>query len=86
MQEKQRKLKEKEEKEALKRIAPSEMFKVGDEASKYSAYDEKGIPTHMANGEEVSKKQRKKLEKAYEVRLKSFETVSVFSSVNSVSF
>uniref|UniRef100_A0A0N5AW37 Cysteine--tRNA ligase, cytoplasmic n=1 Tax=Syphacia muris TaxID=451379 RepID=A0A0N5AW37_9BILA len=72
--ERQRKQKEREEKEALKRIPPEEMFKVGDEAGKYSKYDERGVPTHLANGEEVSKKQRKKLEKLFETRKKLFES------------
>ncbi|VDO77455.1 unnamed protein product [Heligmosomoides polygyrus] len=52
--EKERKAAEKAEKDALKRIPPQEMFSRGDEASKYSKWDENGIPTHTAEGEEVS--------------------------------
>lgn len=74
--ERERKLKEREEREAMKRIPPTEMFKTGEESLKYSKFDEKGIPTHLANGEEVSKKQRKKLEKLYDARAKAFETKS----------
>ena len=55
--EKDKKAKEKAEKEAAKdaarRINPLEMFKQGEEGAKYKAWDEKGIPTHMADGEEV---------------------------------
>jgi len=48
---------------------------VGEDAAKYSKYDDKGIPTHTADGEEVSKKQRKKLEKQYELHEKKFSGV-----------
>ncbi|VDD92361.1 unnamed protein product [Enterobius vermicularis] len=75
--ERQLKLKEKEEKAARKSIPPCEMFRVGEEASKYSEYDERGIPTHLANGDEVSKKQRKKLEKLYEARVRACEKVAI---------
>lgn len=63
-------------KEAAKRISPAKMFKQGEEAGKYSKYDENGIPTHLANGEEISKKQRKKLEKLYETQQKNYAQVS----------
>uniref|UniRef100_A0A915PWB8 Cysteine--tRNA ligase, cytoplasmic n=1 Tax=Setaria digitata TaxID=48799 RepID=A0A915PWB8_9BILA len=76
-EEKRRKECEKAEKEALKRIPPWEMFKQGKEASKYSKYDDKGIPTHVASGEEISKKQRKKLEKLYETQQKSYEQIEI---------
>ncbi|VDO64750.1 unnamed protein product [Haemonchus placei] len=52
-EEKERKAAERAEKEALKRIPPQEMFCRGDEAAKYSKWDENGIPTHTADGEEV---------------------------------
>merc|ERR1712037_893588 len=41
--------------DAKKRINPSEMFK--SETDKYSKFDEKGIPTHNAKGEEIPKSQ-----------------------------
>ncbi|KHN71826.1 Cysteine--tRNA ligase, cytoplasmic [Toxocara canis] len=75
LKEKERKLKEKKEKEAAKRIPPWEMFKRGEEATRYSKYDDKGIPTHSADGEEISKKQRKKLEKLYETQQRNYEQV-----------
>lgn len=56
-------------------MPPEEMFKHGEEAAKYSKYDDKGIPTHLANGEEISKKQRKKLEKLYETQQKNYKQV-----------
>ncbi|KAK6023665.1 cysteine--tRNA ligase [Ostertagia ostertagi] len=72
-EEKERKAAEKAEKEALKRIPPQEMFCRGDEAAKYSKWDENGIPTHTADGEEISKKQRKKLEKLWETQQKNYQ-------------
>ncbi|VDN04473.1 unnamed protein product [Thelazia callipaeda] len=73
--EKQRKKYEAERKEAIKRIPPWELFKRGEEAKKYSEYDEKGIPISFANGEEISKKLRKKLEKLYEIQQKNYSEV-----------
>ncbi|VDM55334.1 unnamed protein product [Angiostrongylus costaricensis] len=52
-EEKERQAAEKAAKEALKHISPQEMFCRGDEAAKYSKWDENGIPTHTATGEEV---------------------------------
>lgn len=56
-QEKEQKARERAEKEAaknaLKNVSPQEMFKTGDEAKKYSNWDGQGIPTHMADGQEV---------------------------------
>ncbi|KAK6042997.1 hypothetical protein COOONC_19498 [Cooperia oncophora] len=72
-EEKERKAAEKAEKEASKRIPPQEMFCRGDEAAKYSKWDENGIPTHTADGEEISKKQRKKLEKLWETQQKNYQ-------------
>ena len=47
------------------RTAPADLFKTGEYAGKYSQYDAQGIPTHEADGAEVSKKGRKNLEAAY---------------------
>lgn len=55
------------------------MFKQGKDAAKFLKYDDKGIPTHLANGEEISKKQRKKLEKLYETQQKNYEEVYFFT-------
>lgn len=52
------------------------MFKVGNYVGKYSQYDDKGIPTHTTDGEEVSKGQRKKLEKLWENQKKKFDQVA----------
>ncbi|VDK85534.1 unnamed protein product [Onchocerca ochengi] len=75
-EEKHRKQCEKAAKEASKSIPPWEMFKQGKEAEKFLKYDDKGIPTHLASGEEISKKQRKKLEKLYETQQKNYEQVA----------
>ncbi|VDN57754.1 unnamed protein product [Dracunculus medinensis] len=75
--EKQRKQREKDAKEASKRIPPWEMFKQSEEKGKYSKFDDKGIPTHLINGEEISKRQRKKLEKLYETQAKNYAEVQL---------
>ncbi|XP_065206637.1 cysteine--tRNA ligase, cytoplasmic isoform X2 [Planococcus citri] len=59
--EKERKLALQAEKDALKKIPPSELFK--KETNKYSKFDEKGLPTHDAEGKEISKGLLKKLQK-----------------------
>jgi cysteinyl-tRNA synthetase len=58
------------EKEALKKLPPSEIFK--SETDKYSKFDEKGIPTHDAAGNELSKSALKKLTKLYEAQEKRY--------------
>jgi len=72
--EKEKKRLEKEKleqlKEAQKKIPPSEMFK--SETDKYSAFDEKGMPTHDAEGKEISKGQIKKLLKLYQTQEKKY--------------
>ena len=57
-------------KEALKKIPPSELFR--RETDKYSAFDERGIPTHDVEGKELSKSLVKKLVKEYEGHVKVF--------------
>ena len=47
-------------------VAPAEMFKLATD--KYSKFDEQGIPTHTAAGEELSKKQRQGAEKEFKKR------------------
>jgi len=71
--EKDRKKREAEEKEKQKRIPPEELFKSEADKSKYSRFDAKGIPTHDANGEEIPKTQRKKLEKQWEQQEKRYK-------------
>nr|XP_010955107.2 cysteine--tRNA ligase, cytoplasmic [Camelus bactrianus] len=61
-----------QEQEAAKlakmKIPPSEMFL--SETDKYSKFDENGLPTHDAEGKELSKGQAKKLKKLFEVQEK----------------
>ena len=73
--EKQRQImKEKSEKaEAQRKIPPSQMFRVEEEVTKYSAFDEKGIPTHFQNGKEIQGKERKSLITKSEIQLKKYE-------------
>ena len=59
--------KKKAEKEAQNKIKAEEMF-LGN--SKYSAWDDRGIPTNLADGNKLSKSEAKKLEKAWEKQKK----------------
>ena len=60
------------EEEAQRRIPPGEIFKL--EAEKWSKFDEKGIPTHDAKGEEIPKAQMKKLQKRYDAQEKKYKS------------
>ena len=44
-----------------------ELFRQGQYEGQFSAYDDEGIPTHTADGSEVSKRARNKLLKKYEL-------------------
>lgn len=65
-------LRKKQEQEAAKlakmRVPPSELFL--SERDKYSRFDENGLPTHDADGKELSKGQAKKLRKLLEAQEK----------------
>ena len=52
--------KERERAERAK-VSPSEMFRGPDMHKLYSRWDDDGVPTHLADGEELSKSARKKL-------------------------
>merc|ERR1712111_168641 len=56
--------------EAQRKIPPSELFK--GETDKYSKFDDKGMPTHDAKGEELPKSQLKKLQKVYAAQEKKY--------------
>ncbi|KAJ3096552.1 hypothetical protein HDU97_005786 [Phlyctochytrium planicorne] len=75
--EKEAKRKIEAEKEAEKlakgATTPQQMFKEGENAGLYSKWDEKGIPTHKADGEELSKSGLKKLQKQWEAQEKLHE-------------
>merc|ERR1712037_183856 len=58
--------------EAQKRIPPGDLFK--DQTDKYSKFDDKGVPTHDAKGEEIPKSQQKKLQKLYDAQEKKYNT------------
>jgi cysteinyl-tRNA synthetase len=73
--EEKKRLKEEQERKALEaklkreqqlKIPPEEMFL--KETDKYSQFDDKGIPTHDAEGKPLSDKQRKKLTKQWQVQ------------------
>lgn len=60
---KEKQQQEKAAKEAKAKIPPSEMFR--SEVDKYSQFDENGVPTHDASGEQLSASQVKKLKKLH---------------------
>lgn len=64
------KAKKEEERLAKMKINPLEMFQ---DSKLYSEWDEQGIPTKDAKGEEVSKSMRKKLTKQYQQQEKLYQ-------------
>merc|ERR1712203_704069 len=52
------------------KIPPEEMFR--KETDKYSAWDDKGVPTLLADGKEVPKAQQKKLQKLWSAQEKKY--------------
>lgn len=62
----QQKLAKEQEKLEKAKVDPKDMFKIGENSGKYSKFEENGLPTHMAAGEEVSKSLKKKLAKEQE--------------------
>ena len=56
--------------EAQRKMPPSELFR--GETDKYSKFDDKGMPTHDAKGEELNKSQLKKLQKLYDAQEKKY--------------
>jgi cysteinyl-tRNA synthetase len=66
LKEKEERRKEQEERDALSRIPASEWAKTAFPAERFSRFDERGIPTHDSEGNELSKGQRKKHLKDYE--------------------
>ncbi|KAL8589222.1 hypothetical protein ACOMHN_017024 [Nucella lapillus] len=61
----------KAEKDAQKRMPPSELFV--SQTDKYSKFDDKGMPTHDAEGKELTKSAVKKLTKLYEAQEKKYK-------------
>ncbi|KYN07250.1 PREDICTED: cysteine--tRNA ligase, cytoplasmic [Cyphomyrmex costatus] len=57
-------------KEGQKRIPPNDMFRL--EKDKYSQFDDKGLPTHDAEGKEISKSLFKKLQKLQQAQEKRY--------------
>merc|ERR1712190_489572 len=62
------------EKEARKKQDPHHMFL--EETDKYSKFDGNGVPTHDVNGEPLSKKGVKKLQKEWDNQKKLFESAN----------
>ena len=53
-------------------IAPEQMFR--NQPELYSAFDDEGIPTKDAEGNEITKSMQKKLKKEWEKQKKLFES------------
>lgn len=61
-------------KKAMENVDPKVMFKMGEEMlSKYSAWDEEGLPTHDKEGVELTKSAIKKLKKDWLKQKKTFD-------------
>lgn len=59
-------------KEERMKIRPEDLFKLGKEyKGQFSKYDDDGIPTHLADGTEVSKSAKKKLAKEQKKHVKA---------------
>jgi glutaminyl-tRNA synthetase len=59
--------------DVLMTIEPKDLFKLAPEyEGKYSKFDDTGLPTHLADGTEVTKSARKKLEKERTKHAKKF--------------
>uniref|UniRef100_A0A8D8A5I5 Cysteine--tRNA ligase, cytoplasmic n=1 Tax=Culex pipiens TaxID=7175 RepID=A0A8D8A5I5_CULPI len=58
-------------KDAQRKINPVDMFRA--ETDKYSAWDERGLPTHDVEGKEISKGQQKKLQKLQQAQEKRYQ-------------
>lgn len=58
-------------KDAQRKINPVDMFRA--ETDKYSAFDERGLPTHDTEGKEISKGQQKKLQKLQQQQEKRYQ-------------
>merc|ERR1712150_120773 len=69
-----------EELEAKKKTPPTEMFKTKEYEGKFSKFDEKGMPTHDAKGEEMPKSQLKKLQKLFQAQEKRYNEYMAISN------
>merc|ERR1711988_1373633 len=63
------------EKERLSKIPPAQFFKE-TRGSEFSKYDEKGLPTHDKDGEELKKSAIKKLQKDLEKHEKLYKSAN----------
>ena len=64
---------QKAKEEAEKKGCPQEEFFQKFQKDKFSQYDEQGIPTHNAKGEELNEQHRKKLTKEWEKQAKTYK-------------
>jgi cysteinyl-tRNA synthetase len=67
------------EKMARLHLAPQDMFR--KKLDLYSAFDVDGIPTHAADGKELSKSTLRKLQKDWEKQKKMYETYKKMENI-----
>ena len=61
------------EADAKARQDPTEMFKTGDRIAEFSAWDDNGIPTKLADGSDLTKNKSKGLKKEWDAQKKRHE-------------
>ena len=57
------------------KVNPKDMFKTGERASEFSAWDDKGLPSRLKDGSEIPKSRSKKLVKEWEVQKKKYDAL-----------
>lgn len=67
--EQEARLQQQKQEKAVPPVDPKEMFRTAE----YSQWDANGVPTHDAEGKEITKSQTKKLTKLMEAQRKKFE-------------
>ena len=68
------------QREAQAAVPPTELFRL--QTDKYSAFDEQGLPTHDAEGQPLSDKQKKKLQKLWQAQEKKYQSSSAKTQDN----
>merc|ERR1712232_1438417 len=54
-------------------VKPQDLFRTGANASLYKTFDETGVPTELASGEEISAKKKKDFQKELTKQQKDYE-------------
>lgn len=62
-----------EEKDKRDSVDPATMFKTGEYANEFEAWNEEGLPTKLKGGEDLPKSRLKKVEKLHKAQKKAYE-------------